>query len=226
MPIISYTGLSTSFPPSIHMVAASRMKLEVARQEPKEKGYAVVWVWSMAITSRTWLSTFPTAKKIHVHALLKLRSFDKNKINKQKKTKFLCRLAYTHHLPRQALSSLSSTVYAFRCFLQGPLSPKNHEIRTQKKKKKKKEGVCRLLIEVQFHLHLHSLHSAESMSYACSLIVGYPTANFQWPMIALSLVLFKPCFVPTSPFALGFLSIYCSIPGFCLVPFCSCSHST
>ncbi|CAG7953487.1 unnamed protein product [Penicillium nalgiovense] len=45
-------------------------------------------------------------------------------------------------------------------------------------------------------------------------------------MIALSLVLFKYCLVPTSPFALGFLSISCSIPGSCLVPVCSCSHST
>ena len=73
---------------------------------------------------------------------------------------------------------------------------------------------------------MHSLHSAESMSYACSLIVSYPTPNFQWPMIALSLILFKSCFVPNYPFALAFLSMSCSIPGSCLVPVCSCSHST
>jgi hypothetical protein len=37
MPIISYTRLSTSFPPSIQMVAVSPMKLEVNRQEQKTK---------------------------------------------------------------------------------------------------------------------------------------------------------------------------------------------
>ncbi|CAP98787.1 hypothetical protein PCH_Pc22g14990 [Penicillium rubens Wisconsin 54-1255] len=73
MPIISYTRLSTSFPPSIHMVAVSPMKLE-----------------------------------IHVHALLKLRSLDKNEINRQRSkgrpsssVVFLCRLAYADHLPSQ-----------------------------------------------------------------------------------------------------------------------------
>lgn len=78
------------------------------------------------------------------------------------------------------------------------LTPKNHGTRTKTKFR------C-LLIKGQ--CHLHSLHSAESMSCACSLGLGYPTANFQWPMIALGLVLFKSCFVSIRLVALGLAHI-------------------
>ena len=57
---------------------------------------------------RCRLVHFPRAKKIHVHALLKLRSLDKNEINRQRSkgrpsssVVFLCRLAYADHLPSQ-----------------------------------------------------------------------------------------------------------------------------
>lgn len=80
-----------------------------------------------------------------------------------------------------------------------------------------------ILIKDQYHLR--SLHCAESMFYACSLGLGYPTPNFQWPMIPFSLVLFESVMFQ---FVLSLLVLRTSssITKSWLVPVCSYSYFT